>query len=143
MSPPVPRQLARRLLTYEAAAGKDSEPTASAVSRVCEKLRQPLSTLAGVAGFHSLLYCALRLARAEVPTLRAVTLAEDGSLQGLDALGPQKDQDRASEGGAILIAHLLGLLITFIGIGITSRLVQDVWPEVTFANLDSGKEKKA
>jgi hypothetical protein len=116
---------------------------AAAVSRVCEKLRQPLSTLAGVAGFHSLLSCALRLARAEVPTLRAVKLAENGSLQGLDALGPQNDQDRASEGGAILIAHLLGLLIKFIGVGITSRLVQDVWPESALDDRDSGKEKKA
>ena len=143
MSLPVSRQMARRLLTCEAAAGKNSEPTASAVSRVCEKLRQPLSTLAGVAGFHSLLSCALRLARAEVPTLRAVTLAEDGSLQGLDAPGPQKDKDHANEVGAILIAHLLGLLITFIGVGITSRLVQDVWPEVALNDRESGKEKQA
>ena len=75
MSPPVSRQLARRLLTYEAAAGKNSEPTESAAFRVCEKLRQPLCSLAGVAGFRSLLSRALALARAEAPSLSAVQVA--------------------------------------------------------------------
>jgi hypothetical protein len=143
MSPPVSRNLAQRLLAYEAAADKSSEPTESAASRVYEKLRASLCALAGVGGFHSLLSCALRLTRAEVPTLRGVQLAEDGSLQGLDAPGPQKDKDHANEVGAILIAHLLGLLITFVGVGVTSRLLQDVWPKVAFDDRDSGKEKKA
>ncbi len=143
MSPPVSRQLARCLLTYEAAAGKNSEPTESAAFRVCEKLRRPLCSLAGVAGFHSLLSRALALARAEAPSLSAVKVGADGSLTGLDELGPQKGKDQSMEGGAILIAQLLGLLLTFIGEGITLRLVQDVWPESTFDNRDSGKEKKA
>ena len=143
MSPPVSRQLARRLLAYEAAAGKNSEPTESAASRVCEKLRQPLCSLAGVAGFRSLLSRALALARAEAPSLSAVQVGADGSLKGLDELGPQKDKDMSKEGGAILIAQLLGLLLTFIGEGITLRLVQDVWPESAFDDRDSGKEKKA
>ena len=142
-SPPVSRQLARRLLTYESAAGKNSELTESAAFRVCEKLRQPLSTLAGVAGFHSLLSRALTLARAEAPSLSAVQIGADGSLKGLDELGPQIDKDMSKEGGAILIAQLLGLLLIFIGEGITLRLVQDVWPESAFDDRDSGKEKKA
>jgi hypothetical protein len=72
-----------------------------------------------------------------------VQVGADGSLKGLDELGPQKDQDMSMEGGAILIAQLLGLLLTFIGEGITLRLVQDVWPESAFDDRDSGKEKKA
>jgi len=140
MSPAVSRQLARRLLTYEAAAGKNSEPTESAAFRVCEKLRQPLCSLAGVAGFRSLLSRALALARAESPILRTVQIGADGSLKGLDELGPPKDKDISKEGGAILIAQLLGLLLTFIGEGITLRLVQDVWPESDFDDRDSRKE---
>jgi hypothetical protein len=142
MSPPVSRQLARRLLTYEAAAGKNSELTESAAFRVCEKLRQPLSTLAGVAGFQSLLSRALTLARAEAPSLSAVQIGADGSLKGLAELGPQIDKDMSKEGGAILIAQLLGLLLTFIGEGITIRVVQGVWPESAFDDRDSGKEQK-
>ena len=143
MSPPVSLQLARRLLTYEGAAGKNSEPMESAAFRVCEKLRRPLCSVAGVAGFRSLLSRALALARTEAPSLSAVQVGADGSLKGLDELGPQKDQDMSKEGGAILIAQLLGLLLIFIGEGITLRLVQDVWPESAFDDRDSGKEKKA
>ena len=142
MSPPVSRHLALRLLAYEAAAGKNSEPTESAAFRVCEKLRQPLCSLAGVAGFRSLLSRALALARAEAPSLSTLQVGADGSLKGLDELGPQKDKDMSKEGGAILIAQLLGLLLTFIGEGITIRLVQDVWPESAFDDRDSRKEMK-
>ena len=143
MSPPVSRNLARRLLTYEAAAGNTSDPTESAASRVCEKLRRPLCSLAGVAGFRSLLSRALTLARVEAPSLGVVQVATDGSLKGLDELGPQETNDPSEAGGAILIAQLLGLLLTFIGEGLTLRLVQDVWPESAFDDRDSGKEKKA
>jgi len=143
MTPTVSRDLAGHLLAYEAAAGKDSEPTESAAFRVCEKLRQPLCSLAGVAGFRSLLSRALALARAEAPSLSAVQVGADGSLKGLDELGPQRDTDKAMEGGALLIAQLLGLLLLFIGEGITLRLVQDVWPESAFDDRDSGKEKRA
>ena len=143
MSPIVSRNLAERLLAYEAAAGKNSEPTESAAFRVCEKLRQPLCSLAGVAGFRSLLSRALALARAEGPGLSAVQVGADGSLKGLDELGPERDKDMSNEGGALLVAQLLGLLLLFIGEGITLRLVQDVWPESACDGRDSGKEKRA
>ena len=143
MSPPESRHLAQRLLAYEAAAGKNSEPTESAAFRVCAKLRQPLITLAGVAGFRSLLSRALTLARAEAPSLSAIQIAADGSLKGLGELEPQIDKDQAGEGGAILIAQLIGLLLTFIGAGLTLRLVQDVWPEAAFNGRVSEKERKA
>jgi hypothetical protein len=135
--------LARRLLIYEAVAGENSEPAESAASRVCAKLRRPLVTLAGVAGFRSLLYRALALARAEAPSLSVVQVAADGSLKGLDELKPQIDKDQVRDGGAILIAQLLGLLLTFIGEGITLRLVQDVWPEAAFDSRVFEKERKA
>ncbi len=144
MSPPVTRKLARWLLIYEAAAGKGSEPTESAASRVCEKLRQPLCSITGVAGFRSILLRALVLARSKAPSLGAVQVAPDGSLKGLDELGRQKEKvkNQAVEAGAILIAQLLDLLLLFIGEGITLRLVQEVWPEAALNARDSGKEKK-
>jgi hypothetical protein len=72
MLPPQTRDLAQRLLAYENAAGKTSELTEFAAFGVCERLRQPLITLAGVAGFRSLLSRALTLAKAEAPNLNAV-----------------------------------------------------------------------
>jgi hypothetical protein len=134
--------LAQRIITYESGASKNSKTTESATFRVCAKLRAPLITLAGVAGFRSLLSRALTLARAEVPSLSAVQIAEDGSLQGLDELEPQIDKDQARELGVILIAQLIGLLLIFIGKGLTLRMVQDVWPEAAFDGRDSEREKK-
>ena len=143
MSLPESLHLAQRLLTYEAVAGENSETTESAAFRVCAKLRGPMITLAGVAGFRSLLSRALTLARAEAPSLGAVHVEADGSLMGLDELGSQAGKDQTAEGGAFLIAQLIGLLLTFIGEGLTLRMVQDVWPEAAFDGRDSEKEKKA
>jgi hypothetical protein len=142
VSLPESRQLAQRLLTYEAVAASNSDPAESAAFRVCAKLRQPLTTLAGVAGFRSLLSRALTLARADAPSLSAVHVGADGSLNGLDEPEPQINKEQAREGGALLIAQLIGLLLTFIGAGITLKLVQDVWPEAAFNGYGSEKEKK-
>ena len=125
--------LAQRLVAHESAAGKTAEPTKFAASRICETLRQPVCALAGVAGFRSLLSRALTLAKAEAPSLSAVQVAADGSLQGLDELDTQIDQDQAREVGAILIAQLIGLLLFYIGEGVTLRLViSEVLPHLGF-----------
>ena len=137
MVPPESLDLTRRLLAYEAIAGKTSEPTRSAALRVYEKLRRPLFALVGVAGFRSLASRALTLAQAETPTLSVVQVTSDGSLQGLGELDQQIEKDQAEEGGTILIAQLLGLLSTFIGIAFTLRLVQDAWPDAAFEDPNS------
>jgi hypothetical protein len=123
MLPPQTRDLAQRLVAYQSAPGKNSEPTELAAFRVCEALRQPLCALAGVAGFRSLLSRALTLARAEAPSLSAVQVAADGSLQGLEELRPQVDADEAREAGIILITQLLGLLVRVVGEAVTLQLV--------------------
>jgi len=138
----VSQQLARRLLTYEAPAGKNSEPRSQrlfASVRSCAPA--PLFTCGS---------CGVSL-----PPFPCSGAGQGGSsqseygagrcgwiLKGLDEPGPQKDKDISKEGGAILIAQLLGLLLTFIGEGITLHLVQDVWPESAFDDRDSRKEKK-
>ena len=129
---PRTRDLAQRLLAYENAKGKTSEPTEFTAFRVCETLRQPLCALAGVAGFRSLLSRALTLARAEAPSLSAVQIAEDGSLQGLDALRPQVDADQAGEAGIILITQLLGLLVRVVGEAVTLQLTSEILPDFRF-----------
>src|ERR1700685_4394944 len=122
VSLPESRHLAQRLLAYEAVAGETSEPAESTAFRVCAKLRRPLITLAGVDGFRSLLSRAVTLARVEAPSFSAVLVAAAGSLQYLDELAPQIDKGLAGEGGTVLIAQLIGLLLTFIGEGLTLRM---------------------
>jgi hypothetical protein len=133
MLPAQTRDLAQRLLAYENAAGKTSEPKQFAAFGVCERLRQPLIALAGVAGFRSLLSRALALAGAEAPSLRVVKVAADGSIQGLDELRPQLDADQAREAGIILITQLLGLLVRVVGEAVTLQLVtSEILPDFRF-----------
>jgi hypothetical protein len=133
MLPPQTRDLAQRLLAHENAVGKTSEPTEFAAFGVCERLRQPLITLVGVAGFRSLLSRALTLTRAEAPSLSAVQVAGDGSLQGLNELRPQVDANQAREAGIILITQLLGLLVRVVGEAVTLQLVtSEILPDFRF-----------
>jgi hypothetical protein len=114
------RELAQRLLSYEAVDGAAVEPEKLAVYQVCDKLRRPLTLLAGAGGFRSLLTRALTLAKQESPHLKAWDIKADGSLQGLNG--------EAVQLGPVLIAHLIGLMMTFIGESLTLRLLHDVWP---------------
>jgi hypothetical protein len=133
MLPSQTRELAQRLVAYQNAASKTSEPTDFAAFRVCETLRQPLCALAGVAGCRSLLSRALTLAKAEAPVLSVVQVAADGSLQGLDALRPRVDADQAREGGIVLITQLLGLLVRVVGETMTLQLVtSEILPDFKF-----------
>jgi hypothetical protein len=135
MLPPQTRDLALRLLAYENAGGKTSEPTEFAAFGVCERLRQPLINLAGVAGLRSLLSRALTLARAEAPSLSAVQVAADGSLQGLDELRPQVDADEAREAAITLVTQLLGLLVRVVGEATTLQLVtSEILPDFKFGS---------
>src|ERR1035437_1737555 len=81
--PPEMRDLAQRLLTYEANAVRISEPLESTILRVYEKLRQSLGEFAGTAAFQSLASRALVMAKSEKPSLRAVQVSADGGLNGL------------------------------------------------------------
>jgi len=145
------RDLAHRLLTYEAGAGKTSEPMEFATLRVYEKLRQNLSTFAGVAAFESLASRALTQAKSEAPGLWAVRVVADGSLQGLGEFEPQlgefeplqgSSKDQVSEGGVILIARLLGLLLIFLGQTLTLSLLRNAWPGATLDDHNSGNGRK-
>jgi hypothetical protein len=146
------RELAHRLLVYEAGATKTPEPVDSTTLRVYEKLRQSLDAFAGTAAFHSLASRALTMAKSEIPSLRAVQVSEDGALrglghglgQGLSEFGPQihLDKDRAAEHGAgdagiALIARLLGLLLIFLGEPITLNLLRTAWPDEAFDERNS------
>ena len=95
----------------------------------------------GVIGFSSLLSRALALAKADVPSLEAVQVRGDGSLEGFD---PAR-QDEASECAnqdLVLVAQLLGLLVTFIGTPLTLRLLRDAWPEAPIDEIDLKSQEK-
>jgi hypothetical protein len=144
------RDLAHRLLAFEVVAGKTSEPVEFATLRVYEKLRQSLSAFVGVAAFESLAFRALAQAKSEAPSLWALQVAEGGSLQGLGEFEPQIDMDKdlsgefpAGDGGIVLIARLLGLLLIFLGEALTLSLLRNAWPGEAFDDRNSIHGRKA
>ena len=144
------RDLAHRLLTYEAGAGKTSKPTQSPTLLAYEKLRQSLSAVAGVTSFYSLACRALVLAKSEASSLGAAQIAADGSLRDFVGFEPQTDMDRdrtseyrAGEQGVILIARLLGLLFLFLGEALTLSLLRNAWPGEAFDDRNSVHGRKA
>ena len=142
---PEMRDLAQRLLAYEAGAGKASEPMESPTLRIYEKLRRSLDEFVGVAGFYSLASRALAQAKSEAPGLWAVQVAEDGSLQGLGEFDHQVgiDENQTGEDGVILLARLLNLLRIFVGEALTLSLLRNAWPGEAFDDRNSAHRRSA
>ena len=156
------RDIARRLL---AASQTVSDPHVPEAVLVSDRLRASLTRFAGADGFTSLLRRALALARAEVPSLQSVKVGADGRLEGFEqqksgewrvASGEQDEAEHAtspsplathhsplttpSEGAAAITAHLLGLLVTFIGEPLTLALVREAWPDTSLDESHSTME---
>ncbi|MBC7771967.1 MAG: hypothetical protein H7210_05695 [Pyrinomonadaceae bacterium] len=142
--PPMKRDLARRLLAASRFPPDTPPPHAHAAVVVSQRLRTSLTRFAGTDGFASLMRRALMLARVEAPTLHNVKVAADGTLDGFDSLatseevGSKKGLRVDDEAAVAILAHLLGLLVTFIGESLTLRLIHEAWPEIP---LDDFKSK--
>ena len=126
-------ELARRLLGFESPFDNSSADGVAATVQVIEELRARLVKLVGVHGFRSLLSRALALAKVKVPLLSKVQVGADGSLVGFDVVEQSHEEEEARQPGIVLVAHLLELLVTFIGAPLTLRLLRDKWPN---ASLD-------
>ena len=136
--------MAAGLIARESVARESSGQAESAALRVFKKLRESICVFAGTAAFESFAIRALSEAQSEVPSLRAVQVAEDGSLESVNDLNYQlnNDRDLADEEGTILIACLLDLLHIFLGEALTLSLLRDAWPDATSDDRSSGNGRK-
>ncbi|HUR19510.1 MAG TPA: hypothetical protein VMZ90_01795 [Vicinamibacterales bacterium] len=141
------RDLARRLLASSRSAVGPDGYEALVVS---ERLRGTVSGFAGAAGFASLQRRAWVLASAEVPALRELKVGHDGQLQGWAELFPRAlthagptEQDRERTAAIALTAHLLELMVTFIGRPLTLRLLLDAWPDASTNESKSTAEAES
>lgn len=136
-TPPAVRDFARRFIAHEVARGQLPGVSRDGAARVCDRLRKSLVRLVGVAGFRALMSRALALAKSEVPSLAAVQVLPDGTLEGLDVL---QHEDAGADGGAgvVIVAHQLQLLVTFIGEPLMLGLVRDAWPDAPGLDAGSG-----
>ena len=124
------RDLADRMLALEAAEHSEARETGALAVWVCQKLKASLTRFAGIEGFTALMRRALALARTEVPSLQAVSVKPDGTVEGLEGV--------SAEATVALIAQLLALLNLFIGDALTLRLVRDAWPELSDGKQATG-----
>jgi len=119
-------ELARQLWV---ASLRVSDPHATGPSLVNANLQRSLIQFAGSAGFQSLLRRAITLATVEAPVLRTATISPDGRVQGIEQL--IEDAASAKQAGVAVMAHMLGLLMTFIGEPLTRSLVLEACPEAS------------
>lgn len=125
------QNLAQQLLAFDLAS-RDLASTYQA-AWACERLRLPISHLAGASGFVSLLSRALTLAQRKTPSLNRLRVGAQGAIEVSDEItrdGEAKDmaRDGMSE-GVTLLTEMLGLLVTLIGKPLTLSLVSEAWPE--------------
>ena len=126
------RNVAERLIAYEAKESKSSRTPPSADFAVIVKLRSPFATLMGDGGFRALLSRALALTHGEIPELRAVTLKADGSVELQESTEKSSaHRELIAQGRLVLLAHLLGLLVAFIGENLTLQLLLEIWPKLS------------
>lgn len=119
------RIYAERLIADEMSRHASSKSNPTAAFAVIEKLNPHFGALMGAAGFRALLSRALVLANAEVAWLRELHVKADGSFEGLNELEAQANPEEIAAGGIVLLALLIGLLVTFIGEDLTLRLLSN------------------
>jgi hypothetical protein len=140
MASPEIQNLVWRLLAAAAVRDKASKVSADVALQVIAELRLRLVRLAGIEGFRSLLVRALALAKAEVSLLTSLQISGDGSLIGFDEIEQDQGAETAAQAAGLLIAHLLELLVAFIGESLTLGLLRDAWPDAFMEREDLSSE---
>ena len=119
----------RRLLAREAGSDEDAPAIALAARRLCERFSQQLSPIIGDAGVAAICSRSLRLAQRRFPSLPLIPVHGDKpfarvqeSLQGLEP-------GVASDAAIAVLTTASSLLDSFIGEGLTTRLLRGAWPD--------------
>ncbi len=137
---PQMRNLAMRLIAFDARGKNFSRIKNPDIFYVCEKLRLQLAPLVGDEAFRALLAHTPALARAECQELSAVQVNAKGMSEAPAEIHGQINMGTFLETRVVLVAQLLGLLAVFIGENLTLGLVREVGPRpaVNTAGLDNG-----
>jgi len=128
------RDWARYLFAFEADDLDPSGHAEPATFIVFEKLRHQFYPLVGVDGLQVLAARALKLATSDAPELSELYITAEGHLRRFDGavpkLGSAPGGGPQDENGVLLIAHLFGLFLTFLGSATTRQLVRNAFPHL-------------
>ncbi len=120
------RQLAHQMIT--AASKLDFE--APGIIRVVKGMDTVLTRLAGRTGSRSLIARAVALAQSSEPSLKGISTSAEGVLESLEEVLSKTGPEDRFRNEVLVVAHLLGLLHTFIGERLTIQLIKEVWPDL-------------
>jgi hypothetical protein len=125
------RKVFRRMLTREAGTAADASATAAAVRRVCERFAHQLTPLIGDAGVTAICARSLHLAQRQFPELASDRPFDQGDepLALLQSFLEQQEPAAATEVAVVVLATAIELLASFIGEGLTTRLLCEAWPD--------------
>lgn len=127
----------RRMLVREAGTGADAPAIAAACRRLWERFARQFSPLIGDAGVAAIFARSLHLSRRHIPELapRRASDKSDKSVQSdppfvlLERLLEQQQPAPATEAAVAVLAMTGELLASFIGEGLTTRLLRETWPD--------------
>jgi hypothetical protein len=119
----------RRLLAREMDGSNDAPAIALAARRLCERFAQQLTPIIGDAGVSAICLRTLHLVQRRFPSFPLIPAQGDGpfarvqeSLQGLEP-------GFASDAAIAVLTTASNLLDSFIGEGLTTRLLRGAWPD--------------
>lgn len=124
------REPLRRLLAHEAGANADGKAVAAASQRLYEALASQLNPLIGSGGVNAIYGRSLHLTKAEFPWLaiRGESEQNDPTFSPVRVCLERQEYAAAIAGASAVFATVGGLLVTFIGDGLTARVLRDAWP---------------
>jgi hypothetical protein len=127
------RQLLTRVLTQQSRTGPDSDTSgvAAAARLAYDDLARLLAPLIGRVGVDALSARAVHLAQREYPWLATSRESEQagGPFAQVNVSLERQDPALATEAAATVLAIFTGLLVTFIGQPLTTRLMRQAWPD--------------
>jgi hypothetical protein len=130
LGPEALRQLALKVLALNSGSAGGAADVAAGARRASDALVQVTTPLIGQVGVDALTGRAVHLAHQQYPWLvdAETGQASEPFAQVMVRL-EQQDPAVATEGAAMVFATFAGLLVTFIGEPVTTRLLRQAWPE--------------
>jgi hypothetical protein len=128
---PALRQLARKALAQRAGSAAGAGALAAAAQRAYDDLAQVSAPLIGQVGVNALTGRTLYLAQRKYPWLIHTREPDEwkGPFAQIVFCLERQDPAVATEAAGAVLTTLTGLLVTFIGEPLTTRLLRKAWPD--------------
>jgi hypothetical protein len=123
------QQAFRQLLVREVGSSSDAAAVALAARRLCERFAQQLTPIIGDAGVAAICSRSLHLAQRQFPSLPLIPAHGDGPFARVQESLQRLEPGVASDAAIAVLTTASNLLDSFIGEGLTTRLLRGAWPD--------------